>query len=139
MQITIDIPDEYAQRLAPQIPNLSRRLLETVVVEAYKADHLTQADVGKILNLETPQVNALLALNAQALSIPSTETSRENLLTELAIALFQQERITLGTASQLANLNQIEFQQLIASRNIPIHYDIQELEQDLQSLKQEGW
>jgi predicted HTH domain antitoxin len=62
-----------------------------------------------------------------------------DLLTELAISLFQQERITLGTASQLAELHQIEFQQLIASRGICVHYDVEDLKQDLQGLGQEGW
>lgn len=62
-----------------------------------------------------------------------------DLRTELAIALFQQNRITLGTASQLANLHQIEFQRLIASRGICIHYDVDDLEQDLSSLRQNGW
>lgn len=68
--------------------------------------------------------------------IQLTET---DLRTELAIALFQQERITIGTASQIAGLHQIEFQRLIASRGICIHYDIEELEQDLTNLRQEGW
>jgi len=68
--------------------------------------------------------------------IQLTET---DLRTELAIVLFQQERITIGTASQIAGLHQIEFQRLIASRGISIHYDIEELEQDLSSLRQEGW
>jgi len=67
------------------------------------------------------------------------QISEADLRTELAISLFQQERITLGTASQLAGLHQIEFQQLIASRGICVHYDIEDLEQDLKSLRQEGW
>ncbi|OUC15695.1 MAG: hypothetical protein B0A82_05350 [Alkalinema sp. CACIAM 70d] len=67
------------------------------------------------------------------------EISEADLRTELAISLFQQERITLGTASQLAGLHQIEFQQLIGSRGICIHYDVEELEQDLKSLHEEGW
>ena len=67
------------------------------------------------------------------------QISEADLRTELAISLFQQERITLGTASQLAGLHQIEFQQLIASRGICVHYDVEDLEQDLQSLREEGW
>jgi predicted HTH domain antitoxin len=67
------------------------------------------------------------------------EISESDLRIELAISLFQQERITLGTASQLARLHQIEFQQLIASRGICIHYDEGDLEQDLSSLREEGW
>lgn len=67
------------------------------------------------------------------------QLTEADLRNELAIALFQQNRITLGTASQLANLHQIEFQRLIASRGICIHYDIDDLEQDLSSLRQNGW
>ncbi|MCU0523382.1 MAG: UPF0175 family protein [Elainella sp. Prado103] len=67
------------------------------------------------------------------------QISEADLRTELAISLFQQERITLGTASQLAGLHQIEFQKLIASRGICVHYDIEDLEQDLKSLREEGW
>jgi predicted HTH domain antitoxin len=67
------------------------------------------------------------------------QISETDLRTELAISLFQQERITLGTASQLAGLHQIEFQQLIASRGICVHYDVEDLEQDLKSLREDGW
>jgi predicted HTH domain antitoxin len=67
------------------------------------------------------------------------QISEADLRTELAISLFQQERITLGTASQLAGLHQIEFQRLIASRGICVHYDIADLEQDLKSLREESW
>lgn len=69
----------------------------------------------------------------------SLHLTEADLRTELAIALLQQERITLGSASQLAGLPQIEFQRLIASRRICIHYDIEDLEQDLTSLRQDGW
>lgn len=68
--------------------------------------------------------------------ISLTETE---LRTKLAIALFQQNRITLGSASQLAGLHQIEFQRLIASRGICVHYDVEDLEQDLTNLRQDGW
>ncbi len=67
------------------------------------------------------------------------QISEADLRTELAISLFQQERITLGTASQLAGLHQIEFQRLIASRGIYIHYDVEDLEQDLEGLREDGW
>ncbi|MBN8562551.1 MAG: UPF0175 family protein [Leptolyngbya sp. UWPOB_LEPTO1] len=67
------------------------------------------------------------------------QMSEADLRIELAIALFQQERITLGSASHLAGLNQTEFQRLIATRGICIHYDVEDLEQDLISLRQEGW
>jgi predicted HTH domain antitoxin len=51
---------------------------------------------------------------------------------ELAIALFREERLTLGQAAQLASLPQLDFQRLLASRLIPLHYRIDDMEQDLE-------
>jgi predicted HTH domain antitoxin len=74
------------------------------------------------------------------IDLPDTlQISETDLRTELAIALFQQQRITLGSASQLAGLHQIEFQQLIGDRGICIHYEIEDLEQDLSGLRQDAW
>ncbi|MFB2880156.1 UPF0175 family protein [Floridanema aerugineum] len=60
MQITIDIPDEYIQKLKPDLENFSQRILEILVVEAYKAQNLTSAEVGRILNLNRFEVDAFL-------------------------------------------------------------------------------
>jgi hypothetical protein len=53
MQITIEIPDDIAQRLAQQVDNLPRRALESVVIEAYRAELITSAEVGRILELDS--------------------------------------------------------------------------------------
>ena len=55
---------------------------------------------------------------------------------ELAMALFQVERLTLGQAAKLPGQTQLEFQQALASRRIPIHYGSQELDEDLRTV---GW
>src|ERR1017187_3110959 len=55
---------------------------------------------------------------------------------ELALALFQQERLTLGQASSLAGISQLAFQALMAERRIPIHYGVVEFREDLQALRQ---
>lgn len=60
MQITINIPDEYVQQLKPNLDKLSQRILETLVVEAYKAQNLTSAEVGRILNLNRFEIDAFL-------------------------------------------------------------------------------
>ena len=57
------------------------------------------------------------------------------LKTELALALFQQERLTLGQAAILVGLPQRDFQRLLASRRIPLHYGIEAMEQDLERAK----
>ena len=70
----------------------------------------------------------------QTLKISETE-----LLTEIAVMFFQQERFTLGQASRFANMNQLKFQRLLASRQIPLHYDIAELREDIKGLEANGW
>jgi len=57
---------------------------------------------------------------------------------ELAILLFQQEKLTMSQASHLADMSQLQFQHLLASRGIPIHYDIEDFEADLKTLKEKG-
>jgi predicted HTH domain antitoxin len=67
--------------------------------------------------------------------VQSTRLTKAELQTEFAIALFQRERLTLGQAAQLADLPQLDFQRLLASREIPIHYGVEAMEQDLQRAK----
>ena len=62
--------------------------------------------------------------------------TREELLLELAIILFQRESITLGQASKIAGIHQFEFQKELAKRKIPIHYDVEDFEKDLETIKQ---
>ena len=60
-------------------------------------------------------------------------------LREIAIALFQQERVTLNRASKIAKMQVIDFQRLIASRNICVHYDVEDFQQDIDHLRDRGW
>lgn len=66
--------------------------------------------------------------------LQTTRMTAAELIQELAIVLFQREKLTLGQASRLAGINQWQFQQLLASRGIPIHYDVAEFEADLRTL-----
>jgi predicted HTH domain antitoxin len=54
---------------------------------------------------------------------------------ELALTLFQQERLTLGQASRLAEMSQLAFQALLAERQIPIHYGVEEFREDLLTIR----
>ncbi len=62
----------------------------------------------------------------------------DELLQEIAILLFQKEKLTLGQASRLAKMSQLQFQYLLASRQIPVHYGVSEFEQDLKTLRELG-
>ncbi|MEH2384265.1 MAG: UPF0175 family protein [Nostoc sp.] len=53
MQITIEIPDEIAQRLDQTEGNLSRRFLELIVADAYSCGKINTAEVRQILQLPT--------------------------------------------------------------------------------------
>jgi len=55
---------------------------------------------------------------------------------ELAVLLFQREKLTLGQAADLAQMNILQFQQLLAARQVPLHDDITDFEQDLQTLRE---
>ena len=65
--------------------------------------------------------------------------SEADWLREIAIALFRKELITLGRASKIAQMHQIDFQKLLASRHICIHYDVADFEQDMNHLRNRGW
>lgn len=57
---------------------------------------------------------------------------------EIALLLFQQDKLTLGQASEFAGISQLEFQRLLASRGISVHYDVQEFTDDLDTLHRLG-
>ncbi|MBE9054866.1 MULTISPECIES: UPF0175 family protein [Sphaerospermopsis] len=71
--------------------------------------------------------------------LQTIQMSDKELIQEIAILLFTQERFTLGQASNFVGMNQLEFQRLLASRNIPLHYDIAELREDIKSLEANNW
>jgi predicted HTH domain antitoxin len=67
--------------------------------------------------------------------LAAAHISGPELKQELALTLFEQERLTLAQASRLAEMNQLAFQALLAERQIPIHYGIEEFREDLQTLR----
>lgn len=67
--------------------------------------------------------------------LQAARMSPGELLQEVAVMLFGQHRLTLGQASRLAGLSQYRFQHLLASREIPVHYDVEEFEADLVALR----
>jgi predicted HTH domain antitoxin len=60
--------------------------------------------------------------------------SEDELMQEIAVMLFQKEKPNLEQAAHLAKMSQLQFQHLLASRQILVHYDIAEFEDDLRTL-----
>ncbi len=70
--------------------------------------------------------------------LAAAHISEPELKRELALTLFQQNRLMLAQASRLAEMDRLAFQGLLAEREIPIHYDIEDFHQDLRTLHRLG-
>ena len=70
--------------------------------------------------------------------LQSAHISSGELLQAVALMLYEQGKLTLGQASALAEVSQLPFQFLLASRRIPLHYDVAEFEADLKTLRETG-
>ncbi|MGG6270262.1 UPF0175 family protein [Leptolyngbya sp. AN03gr2] len=53
MQVTINLSDEVATELQQRWNDLPRKALELLVVQAYREEVITRAQVGQILGLES--------------------------------------------------------------------------------------
>jgi predicted HTH domain antitoxin len=53
---------------------------------------------------------------------------------EIALLLYEREKITLAQAGRLAEMDRLQFQHLAASRGLVVHYGVEEFEQDLDTL-----
>ena len=71
--------------------------------------------------------------------LKTTGLKEDELFLEIILLLFQQEKLSLGKASELLNMSQIRFQRLISERDICVHYDVAELQEDVQHLTAKGW
>lgn len=70
--------------------------------------------------------------------LQAAHVSADELKREIAILLFQQEKLTLAQASRLADMPQMQFQHVLAGRGIALHYDIDDFQQDLETLRAMG-
>jgi predicted HTH domain antitoxin len=67
--------------------------------------------------------------------LESARMTEAELRQEIAVLLFEKGRITLAQASVLADMDRLRFQHLLASRDIPVHYDVKDFEEDLATLR----
>lgn len=65
-----------------------------------------------------------------AIRLPESRIEQE-LLQELAIALYAQELLSFGKARELAQMDKYEFGRLLGQRGVLRHYTTEELEDDL--------
>ena len=61
MKVTIQLPEDISAALEAQWDNIPRRSLEAIAIEGYRTGGLTEAQVRRLLELDTRfQVHALL-------------------------------------------------------------------------------
>jgi len=70
--------------------------------------------------------------------VRAADMSPSELRREIAVLLFQLDKLTLGQASKYAEMSQLEFQHVLGSRQIPVHYDSHEFVADLETLRKLG-
>ncbi|MBM4035116.1 MAG: UPF0175 family protein [Planctomycetes bacterium] len=70
--------------------------------------------------------------------LESARMTADELRQEIAVLLFQKDKLTLAQASRLAGMTRLQFQHLLASREIPVHYSVADLEEDLKTLRETG-
>ncbi|MBW3571507.1 MAG: UPF0175 family protein [Gemmatimonadetes bacterium] len=74
------------------------------------------------------------------LSIPdevlrSANMTEQEMVVELAIALYQREKVTIEQAAGMAGMDRIAFQRELANRDLYLTLDVDDLEQDIATLR----
>lgn len=70
--------------------------------------------------------------------LDAAQMNTQDVRRELALALYAQQRVSLGKARELAGLTLWEFRQWLATRRIEAHYDSDDLQDDLAALRALG-
>ena len=68
--------------------------------------------------------------------LKAAHLDEQEFMREVAVALFAQDRLTLAQASKVAGMRYMDFQALLADREISVHYGLEDLDQDLRTLEQ---
>lgn len=66
--------------------------------------------------------------------LDSARLNPNDLKLELAVHLYTEGRLSLGKARELAGMSLWEFRQALAARKISPHYDVEDLEADIETL-----
>ena len=81
---------------------------------------------------------AMTALEIPQGILDAAHLSVADLRLELALTLYAQNRLSLGKARELAGLSLWEFRQWLGLRRIEAHYDADDLQDDIETLRERG-
>jgi predicted HTH domain antitoxin len=83
-------------------------------------------------------MNTISTLEVPQDILDSARLTVSELKVEIAVYLYAQGRLSIGKARELAGMTLWEFRQLLASRRIPPHYDVVDLDEDVATLREMG-
>jgi len=122
--------------LEAQLADLADRVeaLEARLADSDEPFSLREA--GPVYRVARKEIDEDLVIPAKVLR--ASGLSKQELLVELAVHLFEEDFISLGVAKSLAGMPTAQFMKLLGRRRIPLHYDVEELEEDVGTLKRLG-
>jgi predicted HTH domain antitoxin len=68
-------------------------------------------------------------------TVLNTPLDRDKMILEIAIYLFEKDKLSLGKAAEFAGIAKMQMQNEIGNRGINMHYDEEMLENDLKSIE----
>jgi predicted HTH domain antitoxin len=83
-------------------------------------------------------MSAVIELEVPQDILDSARMTPGEALQELAVALYAEGRLSLGKARELARMPHWRFRQLLSSREIAPHYDVADVEDDRNTLRELG-
>lgn len=86
-----------------------------------------------VFRIPEGRINVSLTIPDALLQL--AQISEAELRQEIAVLLFQRDKLTLAQASRFAHLSRLKFHPLLASRQIPVHDDVTDFEEDLHTLQ----
>lgn len=68
--------------------------------------------------------------------VKASGLSERELFLEIVLMLFRQDKISLGKAGELMGMHRMQFQKLLNDREICVHYDVADFQEDLDNLQE---
>jgi len=64
------------------------------------------------------------------------QMTENELRQEIAVALYAGNKLSFGQAQKLTELNHFEFQKLLDEKGVDLHYSLEDLKNDIQTLRE---
>jgi len=76
-----------------------------------------------------------VTINIPDSALAQVNINPDQLLIELAVYLYDKKAFSWGKARKLSGLDEMSFRKELAKRDVYMHFDLEDLKKDLESLK----